>query len=71
MIDDIDHEATRGIVQRLFGELATVGGSMGSAIEPGQVRIALDGRTLGTGATLGAAVRQATTAAAASCSGAT
>lgn len=69
MIDEISRDT--GIVRRLFGVDAVLVGSIGTARGPGRLVVTVDGIELGSGATLAEAIREATTAAATICRGAT
>ena len=46
-------------VKRIFGPSATVTGSMGSAVAAGDIRIILDGTTIGSGLTFADALQAA------------
>lgn len=50
----------RQAVARLFGGAATISGSIGSQKAPGELRIVLDGRTLGEGRSFGQALQDVT-----------
>ncbi len=50
----------RQAVARLFDGAATMSGSIGSARGPGDIRIVLDGRAIGTGQTFGEALANVT-----------
>jgi len=52
----------RQAVARLFDGAATITGSIGTAKAPGELRIVLDGRTIGTGESFGQALQSASTA---------
>ncbi len=58
MTDKINQQYDRH-ARRLFGPSAAVAGSMGSPIGVGNVRILLAGRTIGSGDTFAAALRDA------------
>jgi hypothetical protein len=60
---DLYQERITATVQRVFGSGASVGGSMGSGKFPGVLTVLLDGKPLGSGRTLEAALQRATAAA--------
>ena len=57
------HDKTNEVFDRIakltFGPSATVAGSMGSAVAVGDVRIILDGKTIGTGHSFAGALQRA------------
>ena len=59
MINDLFRQGLESNVQRLFGESATITGSIGSARAPGRLTVTVDGRTLGGGRTLQQAIAEA------------
>jgi hypothetical protein len=50
----------RQVVQRMFGESATITGRMGSRVAPGMVEIRIDGKRLACGTTLEQALQMGT-----------
>jgi hypothetical protein len=58
MIEDMSIE--RRVVRQLFGDAARIIGSIGSGRHPGRLTVLVDGRPLGSGGTLEAALQRAT-----------
>ena len=48
-----------GMILRLFGSSAVLGGTIGTGVGPGSVEIGVDGVTTGSGGTLAAAIAPA------------
>ena len=57
-MDDEHHR----LISRLFGHTAVLGGSMGSALGPGELRIVVGGVVCGRGPTLADVIREASKA---------
>ena len=56
---DKQNEQFDNHVKRLFGPAATITGSMGSPVAPGDIRIVLDDHTIGSGGTFREALQEA------------
>ena len=56
---DKHNETFDAIAKRIFGPAATIGGSIGSAENPGEFQIIVEGKTIGTGPTFNQAMQAA------------